>query len=90
MCENNAVKGTIKFQGIWNYFDHILVSKTLLNDTSQLVVAKKSGNIFAPDFLLEKDEKYMSIKPKRTYNGFKFNGGISDHLPVYVDLILNN
>ncbi|MGM0498283.1 MAG: endonuclease, partial [Bacteroidota bacterium] len=37
-------------------------------------------------FLLEKDEKYIGKKPYRTYVGFKYNGGFSDHLPIILDL----
>jgi hypothetical protein len=37
--------------------------------------------------LLKEDERWMGIKPFRTYEGFKYAGGYSDHLPVYVDLI---
>lgn len=86
-CSNKDVKGTIKYQGKWDYFDHILVSKKLLEFKSGLVIRKESATIFAPDFLLEKDEKFAGIKPKRAFIGFKYNGGISDHLPVYVDFI---
>jgi hypothetical protein len=53
----------------------------------KLVIRNKAASIFAPDFLLEKDEKFNGVKPYRAFNGFKYNGGVSDHLPVYVDLI---
>jgi len=89
-CTNQDVKGTIKYQGNWDYFDHILVSKSLVELESNLVAREKAATIFAPDFLLEKDEKFNGVKPFRTFNGFKYNGGISDHLPVYVDLISRN
>jgi hypothetical protein len=48
---------------------------------------KDGGVIFDADFLLEKDEKNMGVKPFRTYSGFSYKGGFSDHLPVYIDLI---
>jgi len=35
-------------------------------------------------FLLEKDEKYGGFRPKRTYNGPRYNDGYSDHLPLIV------
>jgi len=38
------------------------------------------------DFLLEPDTKFQGKKLFRTYNGFKYNGGYSDHLPVRLKL----
>ncbi len=37
-------------------------------------------------FLLEEDTKYGDVKPFRTYYGFQYNGGFSDHLPVMLKL----
>jgi len=85
-CSNQEVKGTIKYQGKWDYFDHILVSKSTANLSTKLTT-NGTAFIFAPDFLLEKDEKFNGMKPFRAFIGFKYNGGISDHLPVYVDYI---
>ena len=33
-------------------------------------------------FLLEEDPKYGGVKPRRTYNGFRYQRGFSDHLPL--------
>ena len=43
--------------------------------------------IFNAPFLLEPDNTYLGQKPFRTFNGFKYQGGFSDHLPVFVDLL---
>ena len=29
---------------------------------------------------------YLNKKPFRTYVGFKYNNGFSDHLPIFLDL----
>ena len=34
------------------------------------------------------DKKYGDKEPFRTYKGMKYQGGISDHLPIYVDFNL--
>ena len=39
-------------------------------------------------FLLKDDEKYGDKEPFRTYKGMKYQGGISDHLPIYTDFEL--
>lgn len=78
-------KGTNKFQGKWSLIDQIIVSGNLLNG-NRLKTSTGSFQIFSPDFLLENDETYLGKKPFRTYSGFKYNGGFSDHLPVLLDL----
>lgn len=39
-------------------------------------------------FLLEPDTKYGGVKPRRYYNGMRFNDGFSDHLPLVMRLVL--
>ncbi len=80
--------GTIKYKGEWSIFDQIIISGTLLNEGSHSLYYKKStAKIDDDSFLLEDDEKYGGREPFRTYNGLKYMGGFSDHLPVYFDLI---
>ena len=43
-------------------------------------------HIFDAGFLLINDEKNLGKKLNRTFVGFNYNGGFSDHLPVYVDI----
>ena len=80
-------KGSHKYQGKWEMLDQILVSENL---TDRFGVTTKASNfqVFAPEFLLEPDDKYLGLKPKRTYLGFKYNDGFSDHLPVILDLMI--
>ena len=47
----------------------------------------QQAQIYNPEFLLEDDFKHLGKKPFRTYVGFKYNNGYSDHLPIYIDLI---
>jgi hypothetical protein len=42
--------------------------------------------IFRPGFLLKNDPKYPGVTPFSTYRGYRYQGGISDHLPVLLDL----
>jgi predicted extracellular nuclease len=84
---NKDVKGTLKYQGNWSYFDQVIVSESLTISDSGLYIKDNKATIFDAGFLLEKDEKFLGVKPFRTNIGFKYNGGISDHLPIYVDII---
>jgi endonuclease/exonuclease/phosphatase family metal-dependent hydrolase len=80
--------GTVKYQQSWMTIDQIIVSANLVKGNQPLQISRDGGRIYSPDFLLEEDFKYLGIKPFRTYIGYTYNAGFSDHLPVYVDLIL--
>jgi hypothetical protein len=77
--------GSLKYRGRWYGFDLILVSGTLMADTG-LSVRNDGFRVFTPGFLLEKDPQWLGNRPYRTYRGYKYHGGFSDHLPVYIDL----
>lgn len=80
--------GTLKYREYWDTFDQVIVSGGLLSGSSNLSVDPAKEVIFHGDFLLQPDERYMGEQLFRTYTGFKYLGGFSDHLPVYVDLQL--
>ena len=67
-------KGTHKYHGIWSCLDQVYVSSRLLE--------KVGARIFAPAWLQEEDTKYLNLQPKRTYVGFRYHDGYSDHLPI--------
>jgi len=76
---SHGAMGTYRFKGDWHSLDHVLLSPSLM---SHLV----STYINDAPFLLEKDEKYGGVRPRRTFNGFRYEGGVSDHLPLVVCL----
>ena len=78
--------GTHKYQSQWSVFDQIIVSGSLLVYGDGIFCSKDDAHIFNPGFLLEKDTRYGGAKPKRTYVGYKYYGGVSDHLPVYLKI----
>lgn len=71
--------GTHKYQGRWTCLDQFYISPNL-----QKISAV---TIYDAEWIQEPDEKYLGLKPKRTYNGFHYQNGYSDHLPI--QLILN-
>lgn len=79
--------GTNKYEGDWGILDQIIVSGSLLNSNESIYTSINDVYIFNSDFLLEPDEGYFGFKPKRTFAGFTYIGGFSDHLPTY--LVLN-
>ncbi len=73
-------KGTLKYQSQWNIFDQFIVSEALLE------AMPVSARILEASFLLEEDEKFTGTRLRRTYLGFRYQGGFSDHLPVLLHL----
>ena len=67
-------KGTHKYKGIWSCLDQFYLSTALKNNANVM--------IFSPEWLLEEDTKYLDLQPKRTYVGFRYHDGYSDHLPI--------
>jgi len=79
--------GTIKYKGRWQIFDQIIVSGNILTPLSKgMKCYVQSAKIYSADFLLTDDSRFSGKVPFRTYSGYKYTGGFSDHLPVYVDL----
>ncbi|MDR2292099.1 MAG: endonuclease [Prevotellaceae bacterium] len=83
-------EGTIKFQGVWEFIDLMFVSGNMLDDANKISCTQSDFKIFNASYLFEKDKAYIGAKPKRTFTGMKYNGGISDHLPVYIQLSVKN
>ncbi|MBN2486733.1 MAG: hypothetical protein JXB34_12235 [Bacteroidales bacterium] len=81
----NCKCGTLKYQSHWQIFDQVLLSQALTRNNG-LRAAKESFYIFRPAFLLVTDNKFGGTKPYRTYQGPKYLGGFSDHLPILLDL----
>ena len=78
---SHGAKGTYRYKGRWQSIDHVLVSTVLCDSVAQTFVHD------AP-FLLEEDKKYGGFKPFRTYNGYRYQRGFSDHLPLVVRFCL--
>ncbi len=85
----NQEPGTLKYQSQWSVFDQIMVSGNLLKTENKMITRPEWAQIVQLPFLLEKDERYGGIKTNRTYIGFRYNGGFSDHLPVLLKLQIN-
>jgi len=77
----NGVRGTYRYQGEWGSIDHILASRAIYNKVD-------TAFIHAPKFLLEDEKLYGGFRPRRTYNGMRYQPGYSNHLPLVVRLRL--
>ena len=71
----HGAEGTYRYEGRWQSIDHVLCSRVLVDFVDRVFIND------AP-FLLEEDKKYGGLKPLRTYNGYRYQRGFSDHLPL--------
>ena len=78
--------GTNKYQHQWHVLDQCIVNQNLLDSTQALYTSFSQIHIFKPKWLLTDESDGFGQKPFRTYSGFKYIDGYSDHLPIYVDL----
>lgn len=78
-------KGTLKYRGKWNMFDQMILTPTLINDSTG-GYKFHSFHIFDDALVIEQEGRYRGT-PLRSYVGRKYLGGYSDHLAVYLLLI---
>lgn len=72
---SNGAKGTYRYRGEWRSLDHILCSPALARRVRECFIGDRP-------FLLEEEPKYGGYRPRRTYQGPKYQPGYSDHLPL--------
>lgn len=81
--------GTLAYRDEWNLFDNIVVSENLATgSTGSLKIqpvgkSKFYGGIFRRPYMIQKEGQYKGY-PLRTFVGNDFQGGFSDHFPVYI------
>ena len=81
--------GTLAYRDAWNLFDNIVVSENLATgSTGELKIqpvgkSKFYGGIFRRPYMIQKEGQYKGY-PLRTFVGNDFQGGFSDHFPVYI------
>jgi predicted extracellular nuclease len=81
--------GTLAYNDTWNVFDNLIVSDNLVNNAPNGYQVYRPRNhkyyafIFNKPFLTQQDGRYKGY-PWRTYAGSNFQGGYSDHFPVYL------
>ena len=78
----HGVRGTYRYKGEWESIDHVLGSRSIYNKVDTVY-------IHAHQFLLEEERPYGGYRPRRTYNGMRYQPGYSDHLPLVVRLRWN-
>jgi predicted extracellular nuclease len=76
-------QGSYNYRGNWNMLDNIIVSSNLL-DNKGFQCKEMQGFVFRKSWM--ENEYKGDIYPFRTYGGPNYQGGVSDHFPVYIRL----
>lgn len=81
MGQNGVIReGSIKYKGVWELIDNFIISNPYSN--------RWRFGVYTLDYLLEEDLPYLGRRPRRCFIGPMYNGGVSDHLPVYISRVL--
>lgn len=88
ICITQSLNGSYRYKGKWEQIDHVYLSPILTQqtDSTSLHLSPQGAWNFSPEFLTEPEPRYGGRRPYRTYNGMRYQGGTSDHLPVCFDL----
>ena len=72
--------GTIRYKGKWELIDMFMVDESL--DSSSTM------DIVRIPFLMTYDRTFPGEKPLRTFSGPQYVGGVSDHCPIILKILL--
>lgn len=81
--------GTHSFENEWGILDQFVVNGNLLNTKNSAYIRNKTAQIFDMPFLIMEGAT-GATRPLRTYQGPRYIGGYSDHLPIIMDLVLKD
>lgn len=79
--------GTHSFQNTWSILDQFIVSGSLMDPSVRTHIYQGTAQVFDMPFLIMEGAT-GATRPFRTYQGPKYIGGYSDHLPILLDLVL--
>jgi predicted extracellular nuclease len=79
-------KGSYNYKGAWGALDQFIVSPNLV-DGSQIEVDMSTVKFVQHDWMMYTDDKGAQY-PNRTYSGPNYYGGYSDHLPIFMRMVV--
>ncbi len=79
LTTQKPLPATHKYRGIWTCLDQFYVSEPLFDHAA--------ARVFDARWLQEEDRRYLDLRPKRTFVGFRYSrDGFSDHLPILLTI----
>ena len=86
--ENREI-GSYFHDGEWDMLDQIIVSGALLNGNLSLRIMPEA-EVYHPKWISKRDKRTGEMIPKRTYVGPFYQGGVSDHFPVFIEMFFKS
>lgn len=80
--------GSLYYRDGINFFDQIVITPSLIGKDYS-TYKFRFARVFNSSFLVQKDGQYKDY-PLRSFVGTVWQGGYSDHFPVYVVIVRNN
>lgn len=80
LTDDAGARGTYCYRGFWQWLDHVLVSDGVEPSGAAMVVRLP--------WLVEENRSYGGDMPRRTFRGPTYHGGVSDHLPLAIEVWL--
>ena len=86
--ENREI-GSYFHDGEWDMLDQIIVSGALLNGNLSVRIMPEA-EVYHPKWISKRDKRTGEMIPKRTYVGPFYQGGVSDHFPVFIEMFFKS
>lgn len=77
--------GTYAYRDVWDVIDQIVISSNLIHPARPNSYKYIGAKVFRKNFMLSQSGSYIGY-PLRTYAAGVYQGGYSDHFPVYIIL----
>lgn len=84
MKKDKNKRGSYTYSGQMLNFDQFLVTQDMIERIDTIT---SPSHIFIPDFMIDPNPKATKITPFSTYKGYKYQGGISDHFPIFMKVL---
>lgn len=83
--------GSHKYQGEWAFLDQFILNDQFLTPQGRpsgrpVGLRVSNARSFSLPFMLTDDVTHLGHRPLRSYYGYQYEGGYSDHLPIVLDL----
>ena len=76
--------GSHKYQGEWTWLDQFWINKGMKKENSNVWTEKP--NSVAEKYMMTEDATHIGHRPLRSYYGYNYEGGFSDHLPIIMEM----
>lgn len=84
MKRDKGKRGSYTYSGQMLNFDQFLVTQEI---QQKIDTTSSPNHIFMPEFMIDPNPNSSLITPLSTYKGYKYQGGISDHFPIFLKII---